>query len=217
MNDLAVLVSQYLKFDVPRMFDEFLGINIRCAKGLLSLAARRLVSVQKFFLLVYDAHTPPAAARGSFDDQRKSNFLSFFRELLFSFDDAIAAGHRGHAQRLHFPACAVFFSHHLDHFGSRADECNFRGFADLREIGVFGKESVTRMDGVHISDFCRAYDLRNIQVTLAAPRRANAHRFIRKAHMQRIPIGFGIHRDGRNPQFFAGTDDPQRDFPAIGY
>ena len=173
--------------------------------------------MQEFFLLANHAHAAPAAARGSFDDQRKSNFLRFFRELLFSFDNAIAAGHRGHAERLHFAARAVLFAHHRDQFGGRPNESDVRGFADLREVRVLREKAIAGMNGVHVGDFRGADHLRDVQVTLAAAGRPDANGLIRKAHVQRIAIRFGIDSDGGNTQFFARADDAQRDFPAIGY
>ena len=131
-------------------------------KCLLRLAARRLIGVQKLFLLVHDAHPAPAAARRSFDNERKADFPGFLGELIFAFDDAFAAGNGGHAQRLHFAARAVLLSHHLDDFGRGSDERDFGSFADLGEIGIFGEKAVARVDGVHIRDFRGADHLRNI-------------------------------------------------------
>jgi hypothetical protein len=44
----------------------------------------------------------------------------------------------------------------------------------------------------------------------------DAHRFVGKAHMERIAVRLGINRHGRYTQLFAGADDPQGDFPSIG-
>src|ERR1700680_1502869 len=140
MDYLAVLVAQNLKLDMTRMLEELLRVDVRGSKCLLALAARRFVGVQKLFLLVHHAHASPAATRGSLDDQRKTNSLGFFGELLFPFHNAFTARNRGHAQRLHFPARTVFFTHHLDDFGSWANKGDLRGFAHLCEVGVFRKK-----------------------------------------------------------------------------
>ena len=90
----------------------------------------------------------------------------------------------------HFAARPVLLAHHLDDFRRRPDKRDLRGLANFREIGVLGKKPVARMNGVHVGDFRRADHLRNVQITFAAARRPDAHGFIRKAHVQRIAVGF---------------------------
>ena len=138
-----------------------------------------------------------------------------FGQLFFAFHDPRTAGNGRQPSRGHFPPRAIFFSHHLDHFGSWSDKRDLRGFANFGKIGVLGKESVTGVNGVHIGDFRCADHLGNIEIAFAAARRANAHRFVRKAHMQRIAVSLRIHRYRGDAQLFAGADNPQGDFPAI--
>src|SRR6266567_2042784 len=94
---------------------------------------------------------------------------------------------------------AVLLSHHFDDFGPRANERDFRGFAYFGEVGVFRKEPVAGMDGIHIRDFGRADHLRNVQITFAAPRGPDTNGLIGKPDMERVSIRFGINRDRRYP------------------
>ena len=216
VNHFAVLVAEHLKLDMARKFEKLLHVNVGRAERLLRLASRRLIRSEQFFLFAHYAHTPPAAAGRGFQDQWVADALSFLGELLFSFHNAVAPGNRWQPGGLHFAARAVLLAHQLDDFRSRTDERNFRSLTDLRKVGVFGKKAVARMDGVHVGDFCRADYLRNVEITLAAARGPDADRFVGKAHMQRIAVRLGINRHGRNTQLFAGTDDPQGNFPSIG-
>src|ERR1700758_2739313 len=91
MNNLAVLVAQHLKLDMPRIFDETLGINIGSAESLLRLAARSLVSGQKLFLLAHHAHAAAAAAGNRLQNQRVADIRGFLGKLFFAFDCPVAA------------------------------------------------------------------------------------------------------------------------------
>ena len=73
------------------------------------------------------------------------------------------------------------------------------------------------MNRVHVSDFRGADDLRDVQVTFAAARRADADGFIGKADVQGVAVGFGIHGDGLYAQFPASGKNAEGDFAAISY
>ena len=89
----------------------------------------------------------------------------------------------------------------------RADEGQARGFANLSEVGIFGQEAVTGMDGIGAGDFGCAHYMRNVQVALAGAWRANADGLVGEAHVKGVPVGFGIDGHGLNAQLFAGADD----------
>ena len=217
MDNFAVLIPQHLKLDVPRMFQEFLGIHVRRPEGLLSFAAGRLIGLQKVFLAAHNAHAPAATSCRSFQNQWVANFARLFSELFFPFDNAFAAWDGREAGRFNLPPRAVLFSHQLDNLRFRADKGDFGGFAHLSKVRILGKETVPRMDGVYVGDFRRADDLGNIQVALAAAGRADADSLICETYMERVSVGFGIHGDSRDTKLFAGANHPEGDFPAIGY
>src|SRR5216684_5143724 len=217
MNDLAVLIAQNLKFDVSRIFNEALGVNVGRAKGLLRLAARRFVRGQKFFLLAHHPHAATAAACNRLQNQREANFRGFFGQLFFALDRAIAPWNRWQTRALHLTARAILFAHHFNYFRSRANKRNFRRFADLGEIGVFREKSVTRVNGVNIGDLGSADYVRNIQITFTAAWRADTNRFISKPHMQRIAIRLRVHGNRGDSQLLAVTNHPQGNFAAIRY
>ena len=63
------------------------------------------------------------------------------------------------------------------------------------------------------------YDLEDavdVQVRLRARRRADRPGLVRHAHVQRIPVGFGVNGDGGDAEAPAGADDADRDFAAVG-
>src|SRR5258708_32181399 len=73
------------------------------------------------------------------------------------------------------------------------------------------------MNRIDVGDLRGADHMRNVEVTLAAARRADTHRLVGEPHVQRIAVSLRIHRDRRDPQLLARANHPQRDLPAVSY
>ena len=82
MNNVAELIRQDLDFDMPRFFDIFLQIKIRISEGRPGLPGGDRYRFRLFFPTMGDAHTPSAAAAGSFQDYRIANVFGNFESLL---------------------------------------------------------------------------------------------------------------------------------------
>src|SRR4029077_20695547 len=91
MNDLAMLVSEDLKFDMPRMLQEPLRVHVGIPKGLLRLAARRLVCGKHSALFAPDTHAAAPAAVYRLEDQGIADSRGLLAKLLFPFHDAVAS------------------------------------------------------------------------------------------------------------------------------
>ena len=130
--------------------------------------------------------------------------------------DAFRPGQNGNSGALHGRAGLFFFAHQAGDFRRRADELDVAGLGNFGEVGVFRQQTVAGMDGVHVGDFRRADDRRDIEIALRQLRRTDADGFIGKAHVQRVAISFAVNGDGADAQLFAGTNDPQGNFSAIG-
>jgi len=72
------------------------------------------------------------------------------------------------------------------------------------------------MNGVRPGHFRRTDDGRHIQVAVGTPRGSDADVFVGEPHVQRIFVGFRIHRHGLDAEFPARKDDAERDFAAVG-
>ena len=68
---------------------------------------------------------------------------------------------------------------------------------------------------VGTSDFCRADDGRDIEVAIDAARRTNTDLLIREPDVQRVFIGFRVHRDRSDAELSARNDDTESDLAAI--
>src|SRR5438270_11010753 len=112
MHHFPVLVAQHLKLDVTGVFEKFLRVNVRRTKGLLRLAARRLVSGEKLILFAYHAHAASASTCGGLENQRIADPSRVFRELLFPVDNALASRTRWPPCGHPLPPRAASCSHH---------------------------------------------------------------------------------------------------------
>ena len=72
------------------------------------------------------------------------------------------------------------------------------------------------MDSVGAGLLGRGDDLADVEIGLARPRRADAHRLVGHIDMQRVAVGVGIDRDGGDAEPPRRPDDAAGDFAAIG-
>lgn len=79
--------------------------------------------------------------------------------------------------------------------------------ADLGEAGIFGEESVARMDCVTARNQRRRNNVRNVEIRPACRARPHAKRFVGLANVERVGIGLGEDRDGRDAEFLTSAID----------
>ena len=92
MDHVAVLVAEYLDFDVPRIGDEFLQKNPVVAETRFRFGARSGEIFRDLGFVESDAHTLAAAAGRGFDHHRKTDLLGNGDGLLVVFDHTEMAG-----------------------------------------------------------------------------------------------------------------------------
>src|SRR3989442_4356123 len=97
MHDAAMAVGDDLKFNVMRIDDEFLQVNLFVAKSFLRLVTRTVKSRFKARLVMCCAHSAPATAGSRLDHHRVSDFLHDFYRLVFCVDDAVTPRSHCHA------------------------------------------------------------------------------------------------------------------------
>src|SRR5580704_17423828 len=216
MDHVAVLVAEYLEFDVARMLEQFFDVDIGTAEGLLGFGFGGLKQRDQFAGVAHDSHAASAPAFGGFDHHGIADFCSDFFSGVFVGDDSGAAGNDGEPGSSHGFAGFVFFAHQTDGVWRGADEGDVGSFADLGEVGVLREETVAGMDGVYVGDFRGADYLRDVEVAFAAAGRADADGFVGEADVERVAVGLGVDGDGFDAEFTAGGEDTQGDFPTIG-
>jgi len=83
-------------------------------------------------------------------------------------------------------------------------------------MSVLGKEPVTRMDRVNVSDFRRTDQSVDAQIAFATGGRSDADRLVGHLDMHRVGVHLGIDGHGPDAEFAAGSDDADGDFATVG-
>ena len=117
--------------------------------------------------------------------------------------------HAGLRRRL---ARGRLVAHQLDVLGLRADEPQSGAF-DAGELGVFGVESVTGVNGFGARLARRAQDGLAVQIRLGT---AEIHGVVGHPHVRRARVRLRVDGDGLEPEVAARPDDPDRDLPGGG-
>ncbi len=72
------------------------------------------------------------------------------------------------------------------------------------------------MDGVGAGVGDRRHDAGNVQVAFGGGRRADGHRLVGHAHVQRVLVGLGMDRDGGDPHAPRRAHHATRDLAPVG-
>ena len=216
MDDGAVMIAEHLELDVPGPLDVLLDVDVADAERRLGLALRGLERLAHLRRGADDAHAAAPAAGDGLDDHRKTELSGDLEGLLFAIDRAVAAGQNRNAGLLHRPPRPRLVSEKTNHVRRRPDELDVAGFADLGEVGALGQEPVPGMNRVGAGDLGRAQHRRHVEIAVGTARRTDAHVLVGEPDVQRVLVGFRIHRDGLDAQLAAGANHPQRDLPPVG-
>ena len=101
----------------------------------------------------------------------------------------------------------------------RPNENNSIFLTRPRELGVFRKKSVTRMDRIDAMQFGDRHQRGNIQIPFnrrSAFRRADGIGLIRLEAVKRKTIFVGVNSDGAKTQFGCRPENADGDFAAVG-
>src|SRR5439155_13754121 len=96
-----------------------------------------------------------------------------------------------------------------------ANKLYVTGLANFGEVGRLSEETITRMDGVDIKNFCRTNDGGNVEIALCGGCRTDAGCFIRETNVKRIPIDITVDRDRSDTHFLARPNKPAGNLAAI--
>ncbi len=138
-HDIAVLVGQNLKLDVPRILDVLLHVEVAIAERSRRFRLRRLEQSRQFFFVADDAHAAPAAAGRGLHNHREADLLRPLDRFALGGDDSIRTRQDRHTCLLHRSASFFLLAHQAHDFRPRADELDLAHLADFGEVGVFGQ------------------------------------------------------------------------------
>ena len=217
VDDVAVCVGDDLDFDMARPLDQFLQINVPVAESGLSLTTGRF---QQFWHLIQAAdfaHALTAAARRGLNQQRKADLWRDGEQIVVKHVAHIfGARHDRHARFAHRLAGGHLVAHRGNRRRLRPDERDIFGCAHFGELVALGQEAVAGVDRV-CPRFARHFnDLICAQVRFARRCAAQQIGLIGHAHMQRLAVGLRIDGHGFDTLLFAGANDTDGDFAAVG-
>ena len=144
-NNFAISVAENLHFDVARARHETLEIQTGVVEIALRQAPDAFVSFAQGGFIIRQTHPDAAAARRAFQHHGKADALRF-RDRVFDIAQQLGARQNRHVFANGDGARGVFTPELAHILRRRPDERDARIFAPLREIGVFRKKTVARMN-----------------------------------------------------------------------
>ncbi len=160
-------------------------------------------------------HADAAASGRALDHHRIADAVGSPHRLL-GIGQQAAAGRQRHAAVLGDLARGMLQPECPHLVGRRTDEDDAGLGAGLGEAGVFRQEAVAGMDRFGAGGARRFQDAVGVEVAFRNGSRPDADRLAGHGDMQRMPVGFGIDRDGGDPHPIQRSDHAAGDLAAIG-
>jgi hypothetical protein len=217
MQDVPMAVPEDLDFDVFGARDVFFQEHRWIAESATRFALGFVEEVGEISGFMHDAHAATAAAEGSFDDERKSNFVCDLQSLS-------AIGHRLFCSRQRrdvYPfrqrTGGSFVAHQFEKVGARPNKFNSGRATRPGEFGIFSEEAVARMDHVDVVFLGQGNDAWDIKVRAdRALALADEIGFVSFEAMDAESIFLRVNGDGAQAQFGGGAENADRNLTAIG-
>ena len=134
MNDIAVIVTHDLKFNMSRLFEIFFKIYGRIPEGRTGFVLRGSHLGNQLIRVADDTHTSATAARRSLDQYRVSDFRRNSFSLFLIRQNSITSRQHRDTRFDHAFACRRFLPHLPDHIWRRTDKGQAAVLANLCEI-----------------------------------------------------------------------------------
>ena len=165
--------------------------------------------------IVDNPHSSPAAARRRLQQHGIADALGNRCRFRGRGHHAFGTGVVGTpASSASFLAVALS-PHRAYRSAGRPHENEALRFDEIGEIGVLREKSITRMNRVHAQRRRRREYPPCVQVTLLRLGTANAHRTVRHANGERIPVGLGEDLNRFNAQLATCAQNANGDFATV--
>ena len=218
MQNVTVLVSENLDFNVLGLTDEFFEKNGAIAEGACGFRLRFIQQFVQILRFPDNAHAAAAATKSRLDNQGKSDFFGNGHRLLAITDGLIRAFENRDLYRARHFAGGCLVAHHVEDLRFWADEDDAGIGAGLRERRVFRQEAVAWVDGIDAFFFGESDDALDVEI-----RSERAFFFIQLVGfigfeaVRAKPILGGIDGHGANAQFSRRAHDANGDLTAVGH
>ena len=216
MDDVAVVVAQYLELDVVGFFHELFQIDRVVSKGGHGLGACRVVGFHHFALVMDKAHTFTTATHRRLQHHGVAYLVADAHGFFGTLQGLFRSGNHGYACRNHSLAGSYLVAHRLHRLGGGTDKDNPFLLATACKLRVLRQKAVTRMDGIGTASLCRGNHFFNIQITLFCHGRSYRISLIGICHMMRGAVGLGEDRNRKQSHLPARTHDAQGNLTSVG-
>ena len=165
---------------------------------------------------IHDLHALAAAPRAGFDDEREADTLRLGQQPLRRLVLAMIAGRDGYSDGRHGRLGCALGAHGADRRSGRPDEDQTGVAASLRESGVLGEKTIAGVHGVGADAPRQIQNLADVEVAVRRRCRPQEVRFVGQAHMARVRVGLGVHRDAGQSHALRRARNAADDFAAVG-
>ena len=214
-DDHALPVTEELHLDVAGALDEFFQKDSRVAEVCLTRPGNPVECLDQPFCIMADFHADAATARGALEHDGESDGRGG-NDRLFRIRE------QGRALKERDPCLfgdgtgSVLEPEAAQLLGGRSDPGDPAGFAGLGKVGVFRKQSVSRMNAVASSHGRHFKNAGRVQIGGRNGGGTEEKGLVRHADMGRVTVGLGVNGDGGNAEIFQRPDDAAGDLAAIG-
>ena len=216
MDQVSVIVSEDLNFNVARAVDVLLQKQSAVAESFLGFAARCFNRGFELACVANDSHAFAAAASRSFDHDRQTDRSGVSAQDCERLILSVVARNNWNTRLSHQPSSRALQTHLANRVRRWPDERESRSFAGFGKVGVLGKETVSGMNGFG-SGSPRSFDqFFYAEVGLFAGSRPDVNGFIGKAHVRCSSIRIGVNGNSRDPHRSTRAHHAKRDLSAIG-
>ncbi|OGX89961.1 hypothetical protein BEN49_08000 [Hymenobacter coccineus] len=148
VHNVAVLVAEYLDFDVARRADVLLDEHRPVAERRRGLRHRQLHLLHKFGRVVHHAHALAAATSRSLDEDREADLFGNGLGGGHVGNGLLGARHQRNVKIGHRSLGGQLAAHQLHGLGRGPHENEARRAHGAGKAGVFAQEAVAGVDGV---------------------------------------------------------------------
>jgi len=217
MQDLPVMITENLDFDMARPLDHLFQITLAVAEGGFRLATAFKHLVFQLIQRQDRPHSAAAAAPACLEHERIADLLGHAADFVHVVGQDFGCRNDGHSGFDRGPSRRCLVAKHPHGRGRRADEGDAGSFASIDEIRVFRQQAIAGVNCVRTRQPCDANDLVDAQIGgNGAHSFANLIGLVRLVAVQAEFVLLGIDRDGLLAEFVCRTHDADCDLAAIG-
>ncbi len=216
VNDVAVRVADELNFDVARIDDEFLQIDLIAAEGPLRLAGRIADGRLQLLFGIHPAHPFSAATGRCLQHHRITELPGHSPRIVDVCGGLLGAGDHGNPNLFRQPASLCLRTERPNGLRGRADEHETLVRARSGKLGVFAQKTVTGVDRIGSVPPGGVENTVEAEIALARRRSSDVSSFVSQPNVECFPIGVRVHSDAADAELAKRAYQTDGNLAAIG-